>query len=67
VGWFFSLGMRFSFPLLADFAWTVLARMLSFAKDRGIVAVNPCERGGRLYSGNRGRPPTAIFKALLLR
>jgi integrase len=27
--------------------------MLSFAKDRGIIAVNPCERGGRLYSGSR--------------
>src|SRR5258705_8252444 len=40
-------------PRKADFAWTVLARMLSFAKDRGIIAVNPCERGGRLYSGNR--------------
>jgi integrase len=40
-------------PRKADFAWTVLARLLSFAKDRGIIAVNPCERGGRLYSGNR--------------
>jgi integrase len=40
-------------PRKADFAWTVLARMLSFAKDRGIIAVNPCERGGRLYSGSR--------------
>jgi integrase len=40
-------------PRKADFAWTVLARILSFAKDRGIIAVNPCERGGRLYSGNR--------------
>ena len=40
-------------PRKADFAWTVLARILSFAKDRGIIAVNPCERGGRLYSGSR--------------
>jgi integrase len=40
-------------PRKADFAWTVLARILSFAKDRGIIAVNPCERAGRLYSGNR--------------
>ena len=31
----------------------MLARILSFAKDRGIIAVNPCERGGRLYPGNR--------------
>ena len=40
-------------PRKADFAWTVLARILSFAKDRGIIAVNPCERGGRLYSAGR--------------
>jgi len=40
-------------PRKADFAWTVLARILSFAKDRGIITVNPCERGGRLYSGSR--------------
>jgi integrase len=37
----------------ADFAWTVLARILSFAKDRAIIANNPCERGGRLYVANR--------------
>jgi integrase len=40
-------------PRKADFVWTVLARVLSFGKDRGIIAVNPCERGGRLYSGSR--------------
>jgi len=32
----------------ADYAWTVLARVLSVAKDRGHIKVNPCERGGRL-------------------
>jgi integrase len=37
----------------ADYAWTVLARILSVAKNRGKVAVNPCESGGRLYSGTR--------------
>ena len=37
----------------ADYAWTVLARILSVAKDRGRIAVNPCERGGRLYNGTR--------------
>jgi integrase len=37
----------------ADYAWTVLARILSVAKDRGRIAVNPCERGGRLYNGSR--------------
>jgi integrase len=37
----------------ADYAWTVLARVLSWGLDRGLVAVNPCERGGRLYRGSR--------------
>jgi integrase len=39
---------------LADYAWTVLARSLSWGCDRGLAAVNPCARGGRLYeSGAR--------------
>jgi integrase len=37
----------------ADYAWTVLARVLSWGLDRGLVAANPCERGGRLYRGSR--------------
>lgn len=37
----------------ADYAWTVLARILSWAKNRGKITVNPCERGGRLYNGTR--------------
>jgi integrase len=37
----------------ADYAWTVLARVLSWAKDRGKIMVNPCERGGRVYHGTR--------------
>jgi hypothetical protein len=37
----------------ADYAWTVLARVLSWSKDRGLVSENPCERGGRLYRGSR--------------
>ena len=37
----------------ADYAWQVLARVLSWAMDRGIVAVNPCAKGGRLYRGSR--------------
>jgi integrase len=37
----------------ADYAWTVLARVLSWSKDRGKITVNPCERGGRIYSGTR--------------
>jgi integrase len=37
----------------ADYAWTVLARVLSWSKNRGKITVNPCERGGRIYSGSR--------------
>ena len=37
----------------ADYAWTVLARVLSWSKDRKLITENPCERGGRLYRGNR--------------
>ena len=37
----------------ADYAWAVLARILSWAHDRGLVTANPCQRGGRLYRGNR--------------
>ena len=37
----------------ADYAWVVLARVLSFGMDRGVVAANPCARGGRLYRGSR--------------
>ena len=37
----------------ADYAWQVLALVLAFAKERGKITINPCERGGRLYRGNR--------------
>jgi integrase len=37
----------------ADYAWSVLARVLSWSLDRGIVAANPCAHGGRLYRGSR--------------
>jgi integrase len=40
-------------PRKADYAWTTLARIMSFAKDRGMIAANPCEKGGRLYSADR--------------
>lgn len=40
-------------PRTADYAWTTLARVLSVAKDRGRIAVNVCERGGRLYAADR--------------
>jgi integrase len=37
----------------ADYAWVVLARILSSARNRGLIDVNPCEKGGRLYHGTR--------------
>ena len=37
----------------ADYCLTVLARILSWAKDRGRTTINPLERPGRLYSGSR--------------
>jgi integrase len=37
----------------ADYAWVVLALIIAWALDRGLVAANPCERGGRLYRGSR--------------
>jgi integrase len=40
-------------PRQADYVWTVLGKILSVAKDRGRIPVNPCERGGRLYHGTR--------------
>jgi integrase len=38
----------------ADYAWSVLGRILSWAFDAGLVAANPCEKGGRLYRASRG-------------
>lgn len=37
----------------ADYAWTTLARVLSWALNRGLVPINPCEKGGRVYRGSR--------------
>jgi len=37
----------------ADYTWSVLARILSWALDGGLITNNPCERGGRLYGANR--------------
>jgi integrase len=37
----------------ADYAWTVLQRIFSVAKDRGKITANPCEKGGRLYHADR--------------
>jgi integrase len=52
----------------ADYAWTVLARILSCSLDRGLISNNPCERGGRLYRGG-GRNEkvwTAVDEAAFL-
>ncbi len=40
-------------PRTADLAWSVLARILSVAFDRGLIASNPCRAGGRLYRSER--------------
>ncbi len=37
----------------ADYAYSVLARVMSWSRNRGLIAVNPCERGGRLYRAAR--------------
>ena len=37
----------------ADYAITVLARVFSWAKDRGRIPINPLERPGRVYGGTR--------------
>jgi integrase len=37
----------------ADYAWQVLALILAWALDRGLILANPCVRGGRLYRANR--------------
>jgi integrase len=37
----------------ADYAWTVLARILSVALKRGKIDVNPCVAGERLYRSAR--------------
>jgi integrase len=40
-------------PREADYAFAVLARILSWAFDRRAIPQNPCERPGRLHSGDR--------------
>lgn len=37
----------------ADYSWSVLARILSWALDRGLILANPCKGGGRLYRPDR--------------
>lgn len=40
-------------PRQADYAWTVLARVIAWGVDRGHAEHNPCLKGGRLYSETR--------------
>jgi integrase len=40
-------------PRQADYAWSVLAHVLAWALDRGLVTTNPCTKAGRLYHGSR--------------
>jgi integrase len=37
----------------ADYAYGTLARVLSWAHNRGLIAQNPCSKGGKLYHGSR--------------
>jgi integrase len=37
----------------ADYAYGTLARILSWAHNRGLIATNPCAKGGKLYHGTR--------------
>jgi len=40
-------------PRQADFAWSTIKLILTWALDRGLVKADPCERGGRLYDADR--------------
>lgn len=51
-------------PRKADYAWSVLARVLSYAKDNGALSVNIAERGGRIYKADRAE---AIWDADAIR
>jgi integrase len=37
----------------ADYAYSVLALILAWAFDRGLVTTNPCERSGKVYRSKR--------------
>ena len=37
----------------ADYAYGTLARILSWAQQRGLINTNPCADGGKLYQGSR--------------
>jgi integrase len=37
----------------ADMVWTVLKRIFNVAIDDGLLKINPCARGGRIYQSDR--------------
>jgi hypothetical protein len=37
----------------ADYAYSTLSRILSWAQKRRLIAENPCAKGGKLYHGSR--------------
>jgi integrase len=37
----------------ADYAFATLARVLSWAHNRGLIVKNPCSKAGKLYRGSR--------------
>jgi len=37
----------------ADYAWTVLARVLAWGRHRGLIRFNHAEKGGKLYHADR--------------
>jgi integrase len=51
----------------ADYAWTILARIISWGLDRGLLDTNPAEKGGRLYRADRNdKVWTAVDEAAFL-
>lgn len=40
-------------PRKADYAWSVLNKLLNYGKDRGAISTNPCAKGGRLAKADR--------------
>jgi integrase len=40
-------------PRKADYAWSTLSRVMTFAIDRGYITNNPCTGAGKLYEADR--------------
>nr|WP_137827744.1 tyrosine-type recombinase/integrase [Methylobacterium sp. L1A1] len=54
-GWFMKWrdGLAEKSERQADYAWSVLARICSIGRKRGLISTNPAERGGRIYKADR--------------